>query len=139
MVRMLIDERVGARVRVNRVRANEVRSGDTVPQVAVDGVDEKQFAVLIPIVAPRIGAPAAQSLHGFALRMVAPDRAAHGNALLRWRARNSDFGGTRRAAATVKPAVGTETQTAGEGMMVLRRHGETVEHHLGCAIRHIVT
>ena len=55
VVRVLIDERIRARVRVNGVRADEVRAGEIVPEMAVDGVDEKKFAVLVPIVSPRVG------------------------------------------------------------------------------------
>ena len=118
VVRVLVDERIGARVRVNRVRADEVRAGEVVPEMAVDRVDEEQLAVLIPIVAPRIGGAGAQGLHDFALRVITPDRAAQRNALLGGRAGHADFTRARRAAAAVKPAVGAETQAVGEGVVV---------------------
>ena len=139
MVRMLVDESVGARVRINRVRPDEVGAGEVVPEVAVDGIDEEQFAVLVPIVSPRVGGAAAHSLHHLALRVIAPDRSAHRDASFRRRARHADFTWTRRAAATVEPAVRTKTQPIGKGVVHVRRTGEAVEHNLGRAVRHIVT
>ena len=99
------------------MRTNEVRASDAVPELAVDGVDKKEFAVLIPVMAPRIGAAAAQDLDGFALRMVAPDRAAHRNALFGRSAGHTEFARARRAAAPVEPAIGAEAQAVGEGVV----------------------
>ena len=139
VVRVLVDERVGARVRIDRVRTDEVRAGEVVPEMAVDRVNEEQFAVLVPIVPPGVGGAAAQCLHHLAPRVVTPDRAAHRNASFRGRARHADFTRTRGAAAAVEPAVGAETQAVGEVVVILRRNGETVENDFGRAVRHIVT
>lgn len=45
VVGVVVDELIDVRVGVDGVRADEVRSGDAVPEVAVDGVDEEQGAV----------------------------------------------------------------------------------------------
>src|SRR2546426_8029094 len=116
VVRMLVDQRIRARVWVNRVRAHEVRAGEIVPEMTIDSVDEKEFAVLVPVVAPRIRAAAAQYFHRFALRMVAPDRAAHRNALFGRSAGHTEFARARRAAAAVEPAIGAKAQAVGEGV-----------------------
>src|SRR5438552_17705649 len=106
------------------MRADEVRAREVVPEVAVDGVDEKKFAILVPVVAPRICGATAQCFHGFTLRMVAPDCAAQRNALLRRRARHTGFARARGAAASVEPAVRTESQAVGEGVVHIRRASE---------------
>src|SRR5207248_5207361 len=85
MVRVLFDQRVGAGIGINRVRTNEVRAGEVVPEMAIDRVDEKEFAMLVPIVPPRIGGAGADCFHNFAPWMITPNRAAQGNALLRRR------------------------------------------------------
>src|SRR5437868_10794024 len=110
MVGVLIDERVGARIRIDGVRTNEMRAGDAVPELAIDGVDEKKFPIFIPIMSPRIGAAAAEDLDGLSPGMKPPDRAAHRDALGSQRARNANFARTRCTAASVKPAVRSEAQ-----------------------------
>src|SRR5204863_5422373 len=103
VVRVLIDERIGARIRVNRVRADEVRAGEVVPEMAVHGVDEKKFAVLVPVVAPRIRGAAAQYFDRFTLRVKTPDCAAQRDALLRRRPRHTELARARRSTAPVEP------------------------------------
>ena len=71
VVGVLVDACIDARVGIDRVRADEVRAGDAVPEVAVDRVDEKQLAVLVPIVAPGIRvARALSTSNDLALRMI---------------------------------------------------------------------
>src|SRR5439155_19956600 len=130
--------RIGARIRVNRVRADEVRAGEVVPEMAVHGVDEKKFAVLVPIVAPRIRGASAQYFYGPALRMVAPDRAAQRNALFGRLPRYTDLARARRATAPLEPAVRTESQAGGKGVVHIGRASEAVEHNFRRAVRHIV-
>src|SRR6185312_5181381 len=119
VVGVLIDERVGARVGINRVWPDEMRAGELMPELSVDGVDEEQFAVLVPVMAPRIGAASAQRLDDLALRMIAPHRAPQRNALFRRSAERADFARGGGAAAAVKPTIGTEPQTVGEVVIVL--------------------
>src|SRR5207253_6399539 len=97
------------------MRANEVRAGEVVPEMAVHGVDEKEFAVLVPIVAPRIGGAGAERLHHFAPRVITPDRAAQRDALVRRRARRAHLTGAGRAATAIQPAVRAESQAVGKG------------------------
>jgi hypothetical protein len=99
-----------------------VGAGDAVPEMAVDGVDEEEFAVLVPIVAPRVGGARAEDLDDFALRMVAPECAAQRNAVGGGRAGRAEFAGSRGAAAAVEPTVGTEAEAVGEVVVVFRRH-----------------
>src|SRR5437870_13810482 len=111
MVRVLGDESVGARIRVKGVGADEMRAGEVMPKMAIDRVNEEQFALLVPIVAPRIGSARAECLHHFAPRMVTPNRTAQRDALLGRSARHAHFARARRAATPIKPAVRTESQT----------------------------
>src|SRR5262249_5701297 len=78
MVSMLIDEGIRARIRIECVRTDEMCAGEVVPEMAIDGVDKEQFAVLIPIVAPRIGGAGADRLDDLSHRMIPPNRAAQG-------------------------------------------------------------
>src|SRR5437867_12790213 len=103
------------------MRADEVRAGEVVPEMAVHGVDEKQFAVLVPIVAPGISGARTERLHYLPLRVITPDRAAQWNALLGGRARHTHLARTRRATAAIKPAVRAESQAVGEGVVHIRR------------------
>ena len=89
MVRVLIDQLINARVRVDGMRADEVRAGDAVPEMTVDRVDEKELAVLVPVVSPWIGRAGAERLHNLAPRMITPKGTAERDALLcrsAWRA-----------------------------------------------------
>src|SRR5438552_8406992 len=105
---MLIDQRVGSRIRIDRVRTHVMRPGDIMPKMAIHRVDEKQFTVLVPVMSPRIGCAAGEHLDDFAFRVVTPHRTTQRNPLLRWRARNANFSRTRRPATTIKPAVRPE-------------------------------
>ena len=58
-------------------------AGDDVPEVAVDGVDEEELAVFVPVVAPGVGGAVAEGFDDVRLRMVAPDAAAQRDALRR--------------------------------------------------------
>ena len=50
-----IDSLKNERVRISSETLGEVRAVNPVPKVIVYGVNEKQFAVLIPVMPPRIG------------------------------------------------------------------------------------
>ena len=63
------------------VHALIARAGNDVPEMADDGVDEKQLAVFIPVVTPGIRGAVADDLKLFALGMIAPDAAVDGCAL----------------------------------------------------------
>jgi hypothetical protein len=136
VIGVLVDQPVRARVGVDRVRTDVVGPGDPVPEMAVDGVDEEQFATFVPIVTPRIGGARAQHLHHLPHRVVAPNGAAHRDAVGGGRTGATDFAGSRGTAAAVEPAVGAEAETVGETVEVFGRHGETVEHDLGRTVGH---
>src|SRR5258705_11473286 len=124
VVRVLVDECIGARIRVKRVRTHEMRAGELVPEMAVNRVNEKQFAVLVPIMPPRVGSSRTDYLYNLAPRVITPHRAAQRNALLRGRTGQADLARTGRAAAAIKPPVRTETQAVREGMVHIRRTSE---------------
>ncbi len=128
------DELVGRR----REGTVEVRTGDHVPEVAVDGVDEEEFAVLVPVVAPGIGGAVAEDLEGFAVGVKAPDATFDGNALFQGRAGLSDVARTRATAATVKPTVGSPAEAIGEVVVVVFGDGEAIEDDFGFAIGDVV-
>src|SRR5205814_4227609 len=106
--------------------------------MSIHGIDEKEFAVLVPIVPPRIGGAGADCFHDFAPWMITPNRAAQGNALFRRRPRHAHLAGTRCAAASIKPAVRAKTQAVGESVMIVQRASEAVENHFRRAVRHTV-
>ncbi len=66
MIGVKIDQLVSAPIRVKREGAREVGSGNHVPEVPVDGIDEKHFADVVPIVPPWIGRPGRQNFDRFA-------------------------------------------------------------------------
>src|SRR5206468_1726030 len=105
VVGVLVNQRVSAGIRVDRVGTDKMRSRKLMPKMAVYRVNEKQFAVLVPIVAPGIGRAGTDCLHNFALRVITPDRATQRDALLRRRARQAHFARARRTTAAIKPPV----------------------------------
>src|SRR5436190_22393880 len=121
MVRMLVDEPVDTRVWVKGVRTDEMRARELMPKMAVDGVNEKQFPVLVPVVPPWIGSARAECFHNFPLGVITPHRAAQRNALPRRRAWDAHLARTRGAATTIKPRTRTEAQTVGKGVVHVRR------------------
>ena len=81
MVGGLLDELVKIFVEMIAVHALVTRAGQGVPEMADDGVDEKELAVLVPIVAPRIGGAVADNLKCFSRGMITPNAAAERCAL----------------------------------------------------------
>lgn len=81
MIGVHIDHLVSVWIGVDGVRTCVMSSGDSVPKVAIDGVDKEQFAELIPVVAPRIGGSAAERFEEFPLRVVAPKGATDRDAI----------------------------------------------------------
>ncbi len=106
VVGVLVDLGVGPRVGIDRVRADEVRAGDHVPEVAVDRVDEEQLAERVPVVAPGVGRAVGEDLEALAARVIAPEAAADGHAERFGRAGRADLARRRRPAAAIEPAVG---------------------------------
>ena len=128
---MLVDERVDPRIGVYRVRSDVVRPGDAVPEMTIDGVDEKQLSVRIPVVSPRVGAPGTEGLEDLPNGMIAPERTAQGNASVLRCSGGTNFAGSRSTASPIEPAIRSETQTIGVVMIVLSRRRESIEHDLG--------
>jgi hypothetical protein len=138
MIRVLVDERIGARHYIFAVHALEVRTGNCMPEMADDGVDEKQFAIFIPIHPPRICRPVADSLDDAARGMITPDAAAQFHAFGVGRAGSSNVRMAGDADAAIKPAVRSPAQAVGERVMAVVRGGKTVEQYLRFAVGHII-
>ena len=138
VVGVLVDQGVGPRVGLDRVRADEVGAGDQVPEVAVDRIDEERLAQRGPVVAPGIGRPVGQHLEPLADRVIAPEPAAHGHAERCGRARDADLAGRGGPATAVEPAIGPPSQAVGERVVVLDGDPEPVEHDLGGTVGHVV-
>ncbi len=138
VVGVLVDQGVGPRVGLDRVRADEVGAGDQVPEVPVDRVDEERLAQRVPVVAPGIGRPVGQDLEMLADRMIAPEAAADGHAERVGRPRNADLAGRGGPATAVEPAIGPPAQAVGERVMVLDGDREPVEDDLGGPVGHVV-
>jgi hypothetical protein len=94
--------------------------------------------VLVPIVAPRVGGAGAEDLDDFTLRMITPDRAAHGDAGGGGRAGCPKLTGGRSATPAIQPAVGSETETIGEAVVIFVGQVEAIEHDLGRPIGNAV-
>src|SRR3954471_14258737 len=114
VVCVLVDEGIGARVGIEGMRADEMCAGELVPKVTVDGVDEEEFAMLVPIVSPGISRAGAECFHHFPGGMITPHRSAQRDPLLwrrPWYAHLPEAGG---AAAPVQPAVRAKAQAIRE-------------------------
>ena len=120
------------------VHALVTRAGQGVPEVADDGVDEKELAVFVPVVSPRIGGAVADDLKCFARGMITPNTAAERCALGFGRTGPADFGaGAEDAVPTVEPAVGPPAQAVDD--VVAHLVGiEAVEDDFRFAVRFIV-
>src|SRR5262249_39381995 len=128
MVGVLIDEGIGSRVRIEGMWPFEMRAREVMPEVAVDGVNEKEFPMLIPIMGPRIGCAGTEHFHHFALGMITPDRPAQRNAFRGWSAGSTKLAGAGSAAPSIQPAVRPETQSVSERVMHVRRARKAVQH-----------
>ena len=138
VVGVLVDQRVGPGVRLDRVRTDEVRARDQVPEVAVDRVDEERLAQGVPVMTPRVGRAMGEHLESLADRVKSPESAPDGHAQLFRRAGDADLTGRRCAATAIEPAVGPPPQAVGERMMIVDDDGEPVEHDLGRAVGDVV-
>ena len=131
-IELFIDERV------HRVRVHQMSAMDEMPEVASDGVDEEHLAVLIPIMAPRVGGAMREYLDDLFLGVITPDAAFHWHTLIVRRAGNAELAGARVTAATVEPAIRAKAQAVGEVVVVVLRNREAIEHDFGFAIRNVV-
>ena len=102
----LVDEGVGGAAE----GAVEVTAGNHVPEVAVDGVDEEEFAVLVPVVTPGVGGAVAEDFEGFACGVEAPNAATEGDAFRFGRAREADIPRAGATATAVEPAIGSPAE-----------------------------
>ena len=133
VIGLLVDQLVDVWIRILAVHALEVRSMDTLPAVADDGVDEEKFVVLGPIGTPRIGGAVAIGLEDLRHRVITPEAAGGGLALFLGHAWHVDPRSTRDADAAVEPAIRTPLESISEGVAAGGGGTETVEHDLGGA------
>ena len=137
VVGVLPDELVGVRREFLAVHALVMRAGDQVPEVPDDGVREKRLAVPVPIQAPRVGGTGGDDLENLPRGMKAPDRAIHGDALVRRRAGFADPRRGLDAVASIEPTV----RAPAEAVHEVVPHGagvETVEQYHGLPVRDVV-
>ncbi len=107
-----------------------MRAGDAMPKMPANGVDEKQFAILIPIMPPRVRGcrstaprrPSAADDSATSCRAWAP---AAPPACPAGPHRRDTTRRSGRRASHRPPA-----QAIGKVVIVLARHGEAIEHHL---------
>ena len=138
MIGGLLDQLVKVLVEMIAVHALIARAGHGMPEVANDGVDEKELAVFVPVVPPRIGGAVADDLERFAGGMIAPNPALDVGALGFGRAGAADLGaGAEDAVPAVQPAIGTPAQAVDD--VVAHLVGvESIQNHLRLAIRLVV-
>src|SRR5262245_8443423 len=87
---------------------------------------------------PRVRRAGTECLHDLSLRMITPNRPAQRDALLRGSARHPHLTRAGSAAAAIKPAVWSEPQAVGKGVMHVRRASQAIENHFGRAVRHVI-
>ena len=138
VIGVLVDQGIGPRVGLDRVRADEVRAGNQVPEVAIDRIDEERLAQRGPVVSPGVGGPVGQHLEPLADRVISPEPAAHGHAEPLWSAGKADLAGRGSPATAIEPAIWAPSQAVGERVVVLHGDAESVEHDLGGAVGHVV-
>ena len=138
VVRVSIDSLKNERVRISSETLGEVRTVNPVPKVIVYGVNEKQFAVLIPVMPPRIGRSVSERFEDFSRRVVAPDSAFDRDAISIRSARNPHPPRTRMAATTVEPAVRPPAKAIGKIVITRQANFKSVENHFRFPVRDII-
>ncbi len=126
-----VDEVVGVAVIILAVHALVVRAGDGMPQMADDAVGEEGLAVLVEVEAPGVGGAVADDFKGLAGRVIAPDAAVEGGALVVGSAGPADARLGQDAVAAVQPAVRPPGQAVEH--IVAGTQAPAVEDHLGLA------
>ena len=137
VIRDVVDQFVRLQVRLGR-RADELRAGHLVPEVADDGRVEEVLAVLVPVLAPGIDRAGAQHLDDLRHGVIPEDRSANQRALRLWRAGRAEHVHVAVTHAAVDPAVDAEPQTVRARVLVGAGGREAVEHHLRGTVRHAV-
>src|SRR5436190_10483060 len=134
MVRMHINQPVGMWVGIDGVRGDEMRSGDKVPKMAIDGIDEEGFAIRVPIMAPRVHGSVSHHLDDFASRMIPPHPAADRNSFGGARAGAAEFSGSRGPTAAIQPSIGSPMKPIGKVVVIVSGDRKTIHYHLGRTI-----
>lgn len=137
MVGGLVDEPVAERGEMLTLHALIIGAGEALPKVTDDGIDEKQLAVLIPVMPPRICAALADDLEGFPSGMVTPDGAVELCPRAIRCARFPDGGCGLNPVPPVEPAVRPPFETVDDVMadgVVL----PAIEQHFRGSVRNII-
>ena len=113
------------------------RTGNRMPEVLNDGVDEKELPVLVPIMSPRIGRAVADDIKPPRNRMIAENAAVDARALFLGRTRSTDIRTGENAVPPVKPAVRPPLQPV-DDVVTHAVVVETVEQHLRLGVRYVV-
>ena len=138
MIGGLLDQLVKVLVEMIAVHALIARAGHSMPEVADDGVDEKELAVFVPVVPPWIGGAVADDLERFAGGMIAPNATLNVSAFGFGRAGATDLGaGAEDAVPAVQSAIGAPSQAV-DDVVAYFVGVESVQNYLGLAIRLVV-
>ena len=111
------------------------RTGNRMPEVPNDGVDEKELPVLVPIMSPRIGRAVADDIKPPRNRKIAENAAVDARALFLGRTRSTDIRTGENAVPPVKPIVRPPLEPVDDVMPNLVVF-EAIEHHLRRGIRY---
>ena len=138
VVGMLLDDFISMGIEIAAIHAPVMRSGNDLPQMADDSIDEKGIAELIPVHAPGIGGADAHHFQRLPLRMIAPDTYIHFHAGGFIGAGFSQGGNRLNTMSTVEPTVRPPAQAVGDGVMI-HLPFESVEFGHRRAIRAVIT
>ncbi len=131
VVRVVIDLFVDVRVGIEEEGAREVGTGNHVPEVPVDGVDEEEVVQVVPIVAPGVGRAVTKHFESAGASVETPDASVEGNARCVGGAGSANAARARAAASPVEPAVRSEADSVCKVVMAVAGDGEAVENGLG--------
>src|SRR5262245_59991544 len=101
VVGVLVDDFVGMRMRVQRVRTNEMRTRHHVPQMTIDCIDKEQFPLRVPVMPPGVRGAGSDGVKDSPFGMIAPHPTPYWNSLLCGCPRKTYVTRSRRAAAAV--------------------------------------
>ena len=130
------EQAVGVRVGVLAVHPLVVRPGHDVVEVRDDAVGDERLAEGVEVEPPGVRRAVRHDLEDLAGRVVAPDAAVEGGAVLLGRPRRADAGVGQDPVAPPEPAVGAPDQAVEH--VVLGLGVPAVEDHLGLAVGGVV-
>ena len=138
MIRMHLNSLIDQRINRPPKRSIKVSTGNHMPKVTIHGIDEKPFAMLVPVVPPGICRAMHNNLKKIPLGMVAPDPSPQRNPILIHRPRHTYIARTRSPTPSIKPPVRPPPQSICKVMIVTLCHCKPIKNHLWFTIRDII-